>query len=393
MAVGVVWFSDADLRRLAGDRSYERAVGYLDAVDVFDELPDGVRAVVSGSEPYRVRLSGRGGRLAGDCDCPHGRDGAFCKHCVAVGLVLLAANTDSETVAPARKRGRREPVDLRAALESMDHAKLIDLLIELAAANPDVHRRLSLHAATAGGPDLAQLRRLVDTLRPRGFVDYSRSFNYARKAADVLDALDLVARRDPGGAGPLYRRALQYVIGTSEQADDSAGAIGDTADRAVDGYAAACRAAPPEPIGLARWLIDIQVDGPGWPDIDVADFADALGPAGLAAYWRQLTDLAATTAGADRFDHRAFVVRHLGLSRGPQCMTTSPAAPSHRAKPSFFCHRSAVEVTTRVNIAGSLDPATGASRVGDQTGEGALGQAREAGMAGCVVPGSAHSLF
>ena len=307
----MVWFSDADLRRLAGDRSYARAASYLDTVSAVEELPDGVTAVVYGSEPYRVRLSGRGGRLVGDCDCPHGRDGAFCKHCVAVGLVLLAADADSATVAPARRRGRRGAVDIRAALESADRAELVELLVELAAANPDVHRRLSLRAATAGEPDLAALRRLVDTLRPRGFVDYTRSFDYARKAADVLDALDLAARRDPGGAGPLYRRVLQHVIRTSEQADDSAGAIGDTADRAVDGYAAACRAEPPDPGELARWLIDTQVDGPGWPDIDVADFADALGPDGLAAYWRQLTDLAAATAGADRFDHRAFTVRHL----------------------------------------------------------------------------------
>jgi uncharacterized Zn finger protein len=311
LAVGVVWFSDADLRRLAGDRSYGRAAGYLDAVGALDELPDGGTAVVYGSEQYRVRLSGRDGRLVGECDCPHGRDGAFCKHCVAVGLVLLAPNAESEPVAPVRRRGRRGPVDVRAALESVDRAELVDLLVELAATHPDVHRRLSLRAATAGEPDLAELRRLVDTLRPRGFVDYSRSFDYARKATDVLDALDVVARRDPGGAGPLYRRVLQHVIRTSEQADDSAGTIGDVADRAVDAYAAACRAEPPDPVGLARWLIDTQLDGPGWPDIDVADFADALGPDGLAAYWRQLTDLAAATADADRFDHRAFVVTHL----------------------------------------------------------------------------------
>ncbi len=306
-----MWFSDADLCRLAGDRSYARAAGYLDAVSAVDELPDGVTAVVLGSQPYRVRLSGRGGRLVGNCECPHGRDGAFCKHCVAVGLVLLATDADSETVAPAPKRRRRGPIDVRAALESMDRAELVDLLLELAVAYPDVHRQLSLRAAAAGEPDLAELRRLVDTLRPRGFVDYSRSFDYARNAADVLDALDLVARDHPGGAGPLYRRVIQHVIRTSERADDSAGAIGDTADRAVDGYAAACRAEPPDPIGLARWLIDTQIDGPGWPDIDVADFADPLGPDGLAAYWRQLTDLAAAAAAADGFDHRAATVRHL----------------------------------------------------------------------------------
>lgn len=93
--------------------------------------------------------------------------------------------------------------------------------------------------------------------------------------------------------------------------DDSAGVIGGTAYRAVAGDAAACRAEPPDPVQLARWIIDTQLNGLGWPEIEIADFADALGRDGLAAYERQLTELVAATAGADSSDCRADEARRL----------------------------------------------------------------------------------
>lgn len=107
-------------------------------------------------------------------------------------------------------------------------------------------------------------------------------------------------------AGPLHRLAIQHITKTTEQADDSSGVIGDVLDRAVEGYAAACRAAPPDPVELATWMIDFQVDGPGWPAVPVADFAEALGETGLAAYRQRLGLLSA--AESTRGD---FTVRHL----------------------------------------------------------------------------------
>jgi uncharacterized Zn finger protein len=297
----MVWFDDKDLRRLAGAKSYERGVRYVGQVGDLDELPDGVVGTVHGTEPYRVRLRDRGGSLDGDCTCPYGQDGAFCKHCVAVGLVLLA----DASKAPPRRR-KPAPVDLRVYLTSVDPAELVGLLLDMAADDPALHRRLTLRAATHGVPDVTQLRRLVGGLRARGFVDYSGSFDYAEKANDVLDALDTVAPSHATVVGPLYRLAMQHLVKTTEQGDDSSGVIGDALDRAVDGYAAACRAAPPDPVELATWMINTQVDGPGWPEIPVADFADALGETGLAAYRRRLDELSASDSGRDDF-----TVRHL----------------------------------------------------------------------------------
>lgn len=87
----MAWFTENDLRRLAGERSFDRGLKYQDAVGSIAQLPDGVVATVAGTDSYRVRLRDFDGRLGEDCSCPYGREGAFCKHCVAIGLRILAA--------------------------------------------------------------------------------------------------------------------------------------------------------------------------------------------------------------------------------------------------------------------------------------------------------------
>jgi len=295
----VAWFTDADLRRLAGGRSYERGDGYRDAVAEVGELPDGVVATVHGSASYRVRLYDRDGRLAGDCSCPHGQDGAFCKHCVAVGLILLDG-------APSRR------VDPRAVLETLDRDELVSLLVEQAGEDPVLYRRLVLRAATTDGVDVAALRDQVDGLRLRGFVDYAGASDYAAQADDLLGALaDLIAERAEV-AGPLLRRTVEHMTSALERIDDSSGVVGEVLAVAVETYAEACQAAPPDPVELARWLVDVPVDGPGWPEIAVVDFADALGEKGLAAYQDHLAELAATLPpDGDQWSHRRSTINHL----------------------------------------------------------------------------------
>jgi len=199
----VVWFSDADLRALAGTRSYERGTKYLDAIAAVDEVSGGVVATVHGTDTYVVHLRNRHGELSGECSCPYGQEGAFCKHCVAVGLSLLAHPDDH---ADGHRPGqRRNPtLDLRAFLASLDQAELVELIHDHAQEDPVLHRRLSLRAAASEDTlDLPALRRLVDSLRARGFVHYSGSFDYASKANDVLDTLAELLPRHAATVGPL----------------------------------------------------------------------------------------------------------------------------------------------------------------------------------------------
>ena len=72
--------------------------------------------------------------------------------------------------------------------------------------------------------------------------------------------------------------------------DDSSGIIGGDLRMLTALYARACRAAPPDPKQLAAWLVTSRLDGPGWPDIELADFADALGQTGLDEVARLVTE-------------------------------------------------------------------------------------------------------
>src|SRR5438552_549707 len=71
----------------------ERGSRYLKAVSSMEAVGNRVIATVRGSADYLVVLTlpdaSSGARLRGECGCPYGQEGFFCKHCVAVGLAIL----------------------------------------------------------------------------------------------------------------------------------------------------------------------------------------------------------------------------------------------------------------------------------------------------------------
>lgn len=60
--------------------------------------------------------------LTADCSCPYGQEGNFCKHCVAVGLAVLAAGEDLPLVVEAT-RARKAAFD--QWLESLSKDQLL----------------------------------------------------------------------------------------------------------------------------------------------------------------------------------------------------------------------------------------------------------------------------
>src|SRR5260370_9061884 len=82
--------TEADLLAAAGQRSFDRGSAYLDAVDDVVVFGNQVTASVRGTDEYIVMLTmGGSAGVTGVCDCPYGKEGFFCKHCVAVGLAFL----------------------------------------------------------------------------------------------------------------------------------------------------------------------------------------------------------------------------------------------------------------------------------------------------------------
>ncbi|MPZ86010.1 MAG: hypothetical protein GEV28_38815 [Actinophytocola sp.] len=268
------WFGEDDLREAAGESSYQRGRDYVGAVEDVQPTALGVRAVVRGSATYEVWLGRDGGRVVGECGCPFGADGNFCKHCVAVGLVLLAGE-------PARAA----EVDLGAYLRTLDQGELVGLVLEQAERDPALYRKLTLRAA-GGTPPVAVLRRQLDeALRARGYLDHQATLDYARRARDMLATIaELVGSGHAAEARPLARSAVEAITAEMATMDDSTGAVVGVCRRAFSLYAKACAAARPNQDKLAGWIFRLKLDGPGWPTLELADFVETLGASGMDTY-------------------------------------------------------------------------------------------------------------
>ncbi|MBB5805465.1 putative Zn finger protein [Saccharothrix ecbatanensis] len=117
--------TSALLRHYAGAKSYWRGLTYRDSVAELAVRSRHVEALVLGASEYRVTLQWEDTHLTGTCSCPYGSQGFFCKHCVAVGLVLLERGL---TVPPPDA----EDEELRVRLAELDHATLVGLLYDQA---------------------------------------------------------------------------------------------------------------------------------------------------------------------------------------------------------------------------------------------------------------------
>ncbi len=186
--------------------------------------------------------------------------------------------------------------DLRPYLRTLDAETLADLLHAQAERDPELRHSLELRAATQSG-DVSEAHRLLDTAVTDGNVEYTA------KIGAVLDTLqrmlDAGSRAD---LAPLARRTVDDISEVLEQSGDHAGDLGDRLDRAVELYARACAARPPDPEKLADWILEVEFDGPGRPVIDLAEFATALGEPGLKRIKSTVDDVLAATGPGHRRD-------------------------------------------------------------------------------------------
>ncbi|WP_438493175.1 SWIM zinc finger family protein [Streptomyces asiaticus] len=280
--------TEANLKMLAGPRSYERGLGYLDAVSGV-EVGDGwVTASVHGTERYEVELTLDGpGGLSGECDCPYGMEGNFCKHLVALGLTVLAQR---ESLPRQRKAARDRAQDLDGWLSALSKDSLLALVRELITEDRQLRRRLELRAASARG-DLAAVRaRIRDLLdispfAQYGYVEYADARAYADQAGQAVSAIGaLTGSGRADDAVTLAREAMKLLADAVESVDDSDGWLGQVGADLADAHLEACRAARPDPGELARWLVGHalgDVDD-GLTNIDPLDYEEILGDEGMA---------------------------------------------------------------------------------------------------------------
>lgn len=281
---------------LASAPSYERGLAYLEAgrVGSLRASAGRVGATVQGSEGYRVELRTEGEKLHFSCSCPVGRQGAFCKHCVAVALAWLREHDDP---APTLD-------DVRTYLETLPQSELVELLIDHAHDDEALARKLLLRTATptSARADVASLRALIEqAFTYRGFVSYREVWGYVRGIEEAIDVLEAqLGQGDSSDVVDLAEHALKLAEGALDHIDDSDGQVGDVIARIEELHLDACIQARPDPTALAERLFTWELDGP-WDVLDqaVVRYAEVLGDTGLARY-RELAEEA--WAGVPKLD-------------------------------------------------------------------------------------------
>jgi hypothetical protein len=287
-------FTEAELRELAGPRSFERGLGYVGEVSDLDITRAEVTATVAGTDDYDVCLVAGQPGLQWDCSCPMGQEGFFCKHCVAVGLAALAPGARGQAGATRARRGSVE-----SWLDSMSREDLAAELRALLDGDRGLRQRFELRAAAASGDTLAIRRTTRELITPRrgGYLAYDEADAYADGLYEVAAVVDGLAK---AGAGEQAIQAAREAIGelgrAFERLDDSNGSVGDAAGELLAAHLRACQAAPPEPASLANYLGRLVISDPYGIAPDLSDYADLLGVTGLRRLRERITPVAADPA-------------------------------------------------------------------------------------------------
>lgn len=291
------------LRELADPRSWERGVGYFEDGRVRGLVQDGTTVVakVEGQQTYRVTLALQEGQLLAECTCPMGQAGVFCKHCVAVGLACVQRGIQAPPSSQAdNANAASSPTELgedtlytdldrlREYLFEQSPSTLVEIIIEQALWDDKLLRQLTMRAAHGGeAVDMKAMRRAItEATRTGRFVDYHSAPSFARGIEDVVKAISQLLKE--GRAHEviqLSEYALRRVERALEGMDDSDGYMGPILDDLQALHHAACVAAKPDPIKLARRIFKWEVTGDWDTFFDAAEtYADVFGEEGLAEY-------------------------------------------------------------------------------------------------------------
>jgi len=302
--------TEADLRAAAGERSFERGIEYLDAVDDLAVLGNKITAAVRGTDEYIVVLNiGGHAPVSGACDCPYGKEGFFCKHCVAVGLAYLrsrsaarrkarpAASSAASAASAEKSASAGKPASASAAkprsrslqswLNSLKREDLLLLVLDQLVEDDDWRGRLELRAASAAA-DLdaiaARFAALLDAeeFGQYGYIEEGESRRYAKRVDTAISVVnELVSTGHAVEAVVVCEYAIAIVSQACRHAGDPAGAIWAAAAGLMTSHHAACMTGQPDPVALADFLAGRLLSQDDLPQPAVARYRELLGAAGL----------------------------------------------------------------------------------------------------------------
>ncbi len=312
------------LRQAAGAQSFERGQDYFASGQVGSLVEDRgtIAARVRGTRPYRVKLWAEGGEIRYSCTCPVGQEGAFCKHCVAVGLAWLDQRQPGQ--APGRKSARPKVTmdDVRVWLAQQDKNVLVDMIVDQAMNEDRLRQRLLLSAAKRSpkGIDLESYRQSIDeAIEVGGFLDYHDVYQYASGIEEAVDPIEeLLTEGHAVETIDLAEHAIKAVEEALESVDDSDGHMGGILERLQEIHREACKKARPDPEELARRLFAWELRTDWDTFFDAAEsYAGVLGKKGLDVYrklaeaeWAKVPPLGPGDDDGERYGKR-FRITHI----------------------------------------------------------------------------------
>src|SRR5699024_2809009 len=209
-------------------------------------------------------------------------------------------------------------------LASLDGEDLLTVLDALRDAVPGVEEYLAQlsHAVLTGSSIAADLtpeevenhvRQLItDACRVGPFVDYHRAGEVADQLGQVVNEIEALAMAGHQKALIKQSRRLVDRISTIlERTDDSDGYLGGVLEDAAALHAFICVTGEAHPGRVVDWVLKVQLAGPGWPEVSIADFWPILDDRAQGKYRRGL-ETALDSSEGDRHDSRRWsITRHL----------------------------------------------------------------------------------
>jgi len=301
------------LRQMAYGASYSRGEDYFQRgfVKNISQYGDKVVAKVAGSEIYLVKLWQDEDELCYECSCPVGHDGCFCKHCVAVGLTLLAndgvVESQPDTINSA---------DMQKWLLKQKKEVLVDLLMEQVLENERLEQKLKLKIAKSYKEkiNLSAYYEVIDTtIDSGGYVGYREAYGYVIGVEGVVESFEELLQ--DGNAEEVID-LVEYMIPRLEEEmnniDDSDGGVGGVLHELEDLHFRACVQVKPDPEILARKLFNFELNTMWDTFYGAAEkYADILGKSGQNIYrtltekeWKKIKILKAGEKDEDSYGKR-----------------------------------------------------------------------------------------
>lgn len=316
--------SPAKLKKLAGPAVFARGEAYFNsaAVSRMKMADDVLSAKVTGSYTYAVKLWEEDGGIEYECSCPHGEEGNFCKHCVAVGLAWLAETGAAGGTKSARQKKNNPWKDITDFVGLQDAATLAEWLLETAKRDDVLYENLLLKAQRTAGPasTIKAFRAAIDrAVETGGYVDWHEASTYAAGLENITDSLaELLQQGQAAALIELAEYAITRVEAACEYVDDSnGGEMTDMLERLGELHYKACLDARPDPAALAERLFKYEMaDGFDAFYDSLRRYAKVLGKEGAARYkqlaeeeWRKVEPRSQETGRGDYDGRRWRITR------------------------------------------------------------------------------------